>query len=321
MRFRSWMWAFLLMLATTGGAGVHAQSVGRPVVDPAVAKMGSGFTSGILEVNGTALHYVRGGSGPAILLIHGFPQDWYEWRKVMPILAKKYTVVAMDLRGAGESRATKDGYDVATMAEDVYQLAQKLKLERPYVAGHDIGGMVAYAFARLHPDYLRAALVLECPIPGIEPWEKIKAEPLLWHVNFQETPELPEQLVMGRQTIYFGRFFKMGTVDNNAITAADLAHYVKAYSAPQQLRAAFEMYRALPADEKFDNAHREAISVPLVLSGGDGSFGKIMPGLKEALRDYGWQNVTVEVLPNLRHYIPDEQPGKVAELIEKYAGS
>jgi pimeloyl-ACP methyl ester carboxylesterase len=321
MKNRLWVTALLLALTAGNGASLRAQSTGRRGVDSAVAQMGGGFTSGVAEVNGTALHYVRGGAGPAILLIHGFPQDWYEWRKVMPILAKEYTVVAMDLRGAGGSRATNDGYDVATMAEDVYQLAQKLKLERPYVAGHDIGGMVAYAYARLHPDYLRGVLVLECPIPGVEPWEKIKAEPLLWHINFQETPDLPEQLVAGRQAIYFGRFFKMGTVDNNAITAADLAHYVKAYSAPAQLRAAFEVYRALPGDEKFDNAHREAISVPLVLSGGDGSFGKIMPGLKDTLRDYGWQNVTVEVLANLRHYIPDEQPGKVAKLIGKYAGT
>lgn len=110
-----------------------------------------GFTSHIAHVNGIELHYVRGGSGPALLLIHGFPQDWYEWRGVMPRLTLMHTVIAVDLRGVGESEAPQTGYDAPTLAEDLYQLVGELALDRVTIVGHDIGGWVAYAFARSHP--------------------------------------------------------------------------------------------------------------------------------------------------------------------------
>jgi pimeloyl-ACP methyl ester carboxylesterase len=191
-RFCVGVWMATLSLGICGNAEAQTAanrgsgSMAPRPADPTVARLGRGFASGMATVNGTTLHYVRGGSGPAVILVHGFPQDWYEWRKVMPLLAKKFTVVAVDLRGAGESKAAKDGYDAANLGEDIYQFVQHLKLERPYVAGHDVGGMAAYALARLHPDAIRGVMVLECPIPGIEPWEKIKAGPLLWHINFQE---------------------------------------------------------------------------------------------------------------------------------------
>jgi pimeloyl-ACP methyl ester carboxylesterase len=304
------------VLCIRGSVAAQSQQQG---VDPEVVRLGSGFSSGMVTVNGTRLYFVRGGSGPAVILLHGFPQDWYEWRKTMPLLAKTFTVVAVDLRGVGKSSEAKDGYDAANLAEDINQLAQQLKLEHAYVVGHDVGGMVAYALARLHPEDMRGVLILECPIPGIEPWEKVKSDPALWHINFQGTPELPEQLVQGRQEIYFRHFFGIGTINHNAITDADVAHYVQAYASPLRLRAAFEVYREFPANEKFNAAHRDAIKVPLVLVGGDRSFGKVMTSLKDVLRTYGWEIVRVKVLHNLAHYIPDEQPEKIAELIERYA--
>jgi pimeloyl-ACP methyl ester carboxylesterase len=307
--------AFVLCI----GGSVTAQSQHPRAIDPAVARLGGGFTSGMATVNGTRLYFVRGGSGPVVILLHGFPQDWYEWRKTMPLLAKTFTVVAVDLRGVGKSSEAKDGYDAANLAEDIHQLAQQLKLEHAYVVGHDVGGMVAYALARLHPGDMRGVMILECPIPGTEPWEKVKSDPALWHINFQGTPELPEQLVEGRQEIYFRHFFCIGTIDHSAISDADVAHYVEAYASPLRLRAAFEVYREFPANEKFNAAHRDAIKVPLVLAGGDRSFGKVMTSSKDVLGAYGWESVRVEVLPNLAHYIPDEQPEKIAELIKRYA--
>jgi alpha-beta hydrolase superfamily lysophospholipase len=126
---------------------ILGQAPAQPI-DPAVAKLERGFISGAAKVNGTTLHYVRGGTGPAVILLHGFPQDLYVWRQVMPRSAKKFAVIAVDLRGLGGSAATPGGYDAANLAEDIHQLARQLKLERVYVVGHDIGGMVAYAFAR-----------------------------------------------------------------------------------------------------------------------------------------------------------------------------
>jgi pimeloyl-ACP methyl ester carboxylesterase len=163
----------------------------------AVRTLGPGFRSATASVNGTRIHYVRGGTGPALILIHGFPQDWFEYHEIMPRLAKQFTVLAVDLRGVGGSAETPDGYDANSMAEDVYQLLAALKLERVYVVGHDIGGMVAYAFARLHPEATRGAMILDVPLPGIDGWEEIQGHPAMWHVRFMQVPDLAEKLVAG----------------------------------------------------------------------------------------------------------------------------
>ena len=180
-------------------AGIPARLPAQQEIDPGVAELGAGFVSSTADVNGTTLHYVHGGTGPAIILLHGFPQDWYEFHQIMPRLAQSFTVIAVDLRGIGGSKGTPGGYDAQNLAEDVHQLAQQLKLERVYVVGHDLGGIVAYAFARLHPEETRGVMILDVPLPGIEPWEDVKADPLLWHINFHQTPDLPEQLIAGRQ--------------------------------------------------------------------------------------------------------------------------
>lgn len=300
-------------------AGISAPSPAQQESDPAVAELGAGFVANMADVNGTTLHYVRGGTGPAIILLHGFPQDWYEFHQVMPRLATTFMVIAADLRGIGGSKATPGGYEAANLAEDIHQLAQQLKLERVYLVGHDLGGIVAYAFARLYPEETRGVMILDVPLPGIEPWEEVKADPLLWHINFHQTPDLPEQLIAGRQEVYFRHFWSLGTVNGDGFSDDDAAHYASAYAAPEQLRAGFEMYRALPANEQFNAAQRSAIEVPLVLAGGDQGFGPLLPDIAEALQTHGCTNVTVELIENSGHYVADEQPEAVAALIERYA--
>lgn len=300
--------------------GASTTTTAQQQIDPAVATLGSAFVSDIAQANGTTLHYVRGGTGPAVILLHGFPQDWYEFHRVMPRLAKTFTVIAVDLRGIGGSAATASGYDAANLAQDIHQLAGQLQLERVYVVGHDMGGIVAYAYARLYPRDTRGVMTLDVPLPGIKPWEEVKADPLLWHIHFHQTPDLPEKLIAGRQAVYFRHFFNLGTVDHSAITDEDAAHYAGAYAAPEQLRAAFEMYRALPANEVFNASQRSPIDVPLVMAGGDHSFGPLLPAIAETLRSHGWVSVTTEIIANGGHYLPDEQPEAVAERIERYAG-
>src|SRR5262245_18506354 len=205
---------------------VFGQAKAPRQIDPGLAKLGKGFVSNTAQVNGTTLHYVRGGTGPAVILLHGFPQDWYEFHQIMPRLAKKFTVIAVDLRGVGGSAATPDGYDAANLPKDVHQLAQQLRLERPYIAGHDIGGMVAYTFARLYPTQVRGVMILDVPLHGIEPWEEAKANPVLWHVGFHQTPDLPEKLIAGRQFVYFREgIFNRFTTNSRSITDADVTHY------------------------------------------------------------------------------------------------
>jgi pimeloyl-ACP methyl ester carboxylesterase len=301
----------LTIFILIGCGSAFGQAQVRRQIDPAVAQLGKGFVSNTAKVNGTTLHYVRGGTGPAVILVHGFPQDWYEFHKIMPRLAKKFTVIAVDLRGVGGSAATPKGYEAANLAEDINQLIRQLKLEKVYVAGHDIGGIVAYALARLYPQTMRGVMILEVPLPGLEPWDEVKT---FWHINFHQTPELPEALLAGQQKTYFNFFFKWGTFNKKAINDADLTHYVNSYSSPAQLRAGLEFYRAFPANEKFNANQSGEIDIPLTLVGGDNSFGKLMPKLVDALRRHGCKNVALEIMKDSSHYVADEQPDIVCDL-------
>jgi pimeloyl-ACP methyl ester carboxylesterase len=251
--------------------------------------------------------------GPAVFLLHAFPEDWYEFHQVMPRLAKQFTVVAVDLRGLGGSAPSAGGYDAANMAEDIHQLAEQLHLEHVYVVGHDIGGYAAYAFARRYPEASRGVMLLDAPVPGLDSWEEVKR---LWHIKFHQTPDLPEQLLAGREAIYIRHFLD----DRDIYSDADVARYAKSYAAPEHLRALLEMYRAIPANEKFNAAMRSTIGVPMVLAPGENSpFVKLMPRLAEDLRAHGCANVKLEIIKNSVHYVVDEQPEAVAELIQRYA--
>ncbi|MDT7747502.1 MAG: hypothetical protein QOD96_1164 [Pseudonocardiales bacterium] len=292
----------------------------EPDSDPALARLGGDFASGTAAVNGTTIHYVRGGRGPALVLLHGFPQDWFEWRRLMPRLAERFTVIAVDLRGVGGSAAPADGYAATDLAEDVHQLLGVLGIDRAHVVGHDIGGWVAYAFARLHPDSASTLLIMETLIPGIEPFLHLDIDVPLWHGEFHMIPDLPEALVADRQAIYFRHFFDVGTNDNSVITDADVEHYACAYGDPDHLRSAFEVYRAIPANMSFNVERTTTVDVPLLLVGGEHVFGPVMPALAENLRArHGWTDVRVEVLDNGRHYLAEERPDDVAELIERHA--
>ncbi len=288
--------------------------------DHDVAALGAGFSSATVEANGTTLHYVRGGDGPPLVLIHGFPQDWYEWRRIMPRLAERYTVVAVDLRGVGGSAAPPDGYAAATLAEDVHALLAGLGLTPAHVVGHDIGGWVAYALARSHPADTRTVLVMETLLPGIEPFSDPDITVSLWHGEFHMVPGLPETLVADRQAAYFRYFFDVGTVGDDVIGDAEVAHYAAAYGDAAHLRSAFEVYRAIPDNIADVSSRTEPLEVPLLLVGGENVFGPVLGDVADNLRaNFGWADVRVEVLAGGQHYLAEERPDDVAALIEGHA--
>jgi pimeloyl-ACP methyl ester carboxylesterase len=262
-----------------------------------------------------SIHYVRGGRGSALILVHGFPEDWYEYHSIMPRLAKRFAVVAVDLRGLGASKATQNGYDAANMAEDVHQLVTRLKLNQVYIVGHDIGGMVTYAFVRRYPEITRGAMILDVPIPGISGWEESMAGPIVWHVHFMQVPGLAEKLLPGRSSYFLDYFFNFGK-----FTPKEKAHYNKAYASPAQIRAVLEIYRAFLANAKFNAEQRDPVNVPLFLAAGDKSpFAKLVPTMAEALRTNGFANVETGSIPGSVHYVVNDQPDTVAELIERNA--
>jgi pimeloyl-ACP methyl ester carboxylesterase len=186
------------------------------------AEVPPGFTSNMANVNGVRLHFVSGGAGPALILIHGFPQDWTEYRAIMPRLAKRFTVMALDLRGIGQSSIASGGYDADTLAKDVYELAKAQKLDDIYVVGHDLGGQVAYAFARQYPSVTRGAMLLDAPLPGIDGWDDVDHDPSVWHIHFMQVPGLPEKLLAGRQNVWLDYFLQFGK-----FSSADKAGFLR----------------------------------------------------------------------------------------------
>jgi pimeloyl-ACP methyl ester carboxylesterase len=285
-------------------------------------ELGPGFIDETANVNGTTIHYVRGGHGPALVLLHGFPQDWYEWRRIMPRLSQRFTVISLDLPGVGGSAPSVAGYAAADLAEDVHHLIDKLDLGRVHIVGHDVGGWVAYAFARRFPDSTLTAMIAEGPVPGIEPWLTINVDIPLWHGAFHMVPGLPEALVTGRQAVYFRYFFDVGTMDNNVISDADLGHYADAYGDEGRLRSGFEIYRALAANMAYNAAQTGPVSVPLLLVGGEHAFGPVLPPLADNLRaNYGWSAVQSHIVAGAKHYLVEERPDEIADLIEHHAFS
>jgi pimeloyl-ACP methyl ester carboxylesterase len=184
--------------------------------------------------------------------------------------------------------------------------------EHVYLFGHDIGGMVAYAYARRYQQHARGVMILDAAFPGLDPWQEILGHPAFWHVRFHQTT-LPEKLVTGRQADYFRYFL-------SKLSDADVAHYAHAYRDPDHLRAAFETYRAFPANEKFFAAQRDRTELPIVIGSGEhDAFAPFVPRIAAAMRAHGCLNLKMETIQGAAHYVAEEKPEAVAELIERYA--
>ncbi len=214
------------MVLAAGAALIVTLAAAEPAPSTRPGLPPSGFSSADAKVKGSSLHYVRGGRGPAVILIHGFPEDWVEYQTIMPRLAQRFTVVAVDLPGIGRSAPAAGGYDAAILAAQIYGLAEALNLERPYVVGHDLGGHVTYAYVRRFPESLRGAMILDTPVPGLAGSDEAASG--MWHVGFIQTPGLAEKLVPGRQDAFLGWFFDIGK-----FTPEEREYYVEAYGADQ----------------------------------------------------------------------------------------
>ena len=266
-----------------------------------------GFTQQLVPANGIKLHTVTGGKGPPIVLLHGFPETWWEWHHVMPLLAGRFSVVAVDLRGAGFSDCPLDGYDKATLAQDVHEVMLALGHERYAVCGHDIGGMVALAQAATHRDAVTHLAVLDVPLPGWSEWEAICAR--LWHFGFHMNRYLPERLIYGREYEYVSAFMAERFYDHGNFDPADIDIFAKALALPGRTRGGLEWYRAFPADHAAALQYKQQpLAMPVLALGGDQRFGsRMVPMLKEFASD-----VTGGAIERCSHYVADERPHEVA---------
>src|SRR5258708_28259453 len=294
--------------------------IGLDSKNPARVVLGTAFKSSTVQLRDGSIHYVLGGSGPAIIFLHGFSQDWFEFSQVMRLLAGRYTVIAVDLRGIGESTATRADYDAETQANDIHELTSQLAIKDPYIVAHDMGGMIGYAYARLYPSETRGVAILDGPLPGTPSTDLLVKRPFLSHFAFHRLPKLPEWLIGGREYTYFKRaFFLRFAKDKQAMTDAEMRHYASAYQLPEQLRAGLGLYRTYRKNRVFMRSHRDELDVPIILLEGDYGSGKPGPTAKELTKKFGCRNVIAQVVRGCGHFMADEQPQVIADLLQSKA--
>jgi pimeloyl-ACP methyl ester carboxylesterase len=288
---------------------------------------GVAVTHGMADIEpGLRLHYVTAGEGErTVVLIHGFPQTWWEWRHTIPALvAAGYRVVAPDYRGAGHSWRPQGGYDKRTMAEDIQVLLRRhLRIAGPVaVVGHDIGLMVAYAYAQAFRDEVSHLIVMDAPLPGTDVFDRLRADPRVWHFAFHGARDIPELLVAGRERPYLQLFFNARIFDPSAIGEDDLDLYTSVYAAPGAMRAGFELYRAFDRDaaDNRDALRRNGKLTIAVLAVG-GATSTSGPLVEAMMREVADQ-VTGLRIPGAAHWIAEENPGAFnAGLLDFLAGS
>jgi len=274
------------------------------------------FSHHMTSVNGTQLHYVMGGKGDPVVLLHGWPETWYEWRHVMPTLAKNHTVIVPDLPGLGDSKPPTS-YDTKTVAAYIHQLVTQLGLESIYLVGHDIGTIVAYPYAAAYPSEVKKLVVIESPIPGFFPPGRLPS----WWIILNQVPDIPEFLVEGREREYLSWFYQNEAYNSAAIPQAAIDEYASHYSAPGGMRAGFDYYRAIPEDTSQNlNYSKIKLTMPVLALGA--SYYKYIGNVTMPLTIYGMhqvaENVTGIVVPNSGHWIPEEQPKFLAEQLTKF---
>ena len=276
---------------------------------------GKRFTHCTAKARGIDIHYVEGGSGEVVLLVPGWPQSWYAWRHVMPLLADNYRVIAIDPPGLGESGAPS-AYDTATIANYVDAFLGTLKLDRIDFIGHDIGAWIGYAFAARHPGKVRNLALIEAAIPGIAPADAFALTPerinKTWHFSFNALPDLPEALVAGRERFYLEWLFNSRSFDKSAIDGAALTEYTRVYAAPAAMSRGFAYYRAI-FDSIAQNQATAAtkLPMPVLAAGGAHWLGPLMEAMVAPVA----RDMRVKIVANSGHFVPEEAPAALAGLL------
>ncbi len=267
-----------------------------------------------VQVNGIKLHYLTAGHGPALILLHGYAETSLMWRPIMPALAARFTVIAPDLPGIGDSDIPAKGLDMKNAAIQIHDLAKSLGVEKAEVVGHDIGLMVAYAYAALYPSEVTKLVLMDAFLPGVEGWEPIYNSPDYWHFRFHGPT--PEALVQGRERIFFEYFWNDLAADkNHSIPEADRKAYTAAYSRPGRMHAGWDYFVSFQqAAKDFAQLSQTQLTMPVLTIGGDKSLGEALgQQIKLVATD-----VSVVVVKNSGHWVLEEQPKQTSEALEKF---
>ncbi|MCK9917866.1 alpha/beta hydrolase [Microbacteriaceae bacterium K1510] len=280
----------------------------------AVEEFPSDFHTQEIKVEGATLHVRVGGTGPAVVLLHGFADTGDMWAPVAKALYKDHTVIVPDLRGMGLSSHPETGYTKKAQARDIAQVMDALKAEKAALVTHDIGNMVGYALAAQYPDRISRWVIIDAPLPGIGPWDEILKNPLLWHFNFRG-PDA-ERLVKGRERIYLDRFYNELSANPKAIDEATRRHYAKLYARPGAMHSAFNQFAAFTQDA-IDNkelAAKGKLPMPILALGADHSFGD----MQATVMRFVASNVSGGIIVNSGHWVMEEQPKQTTAMIVKF---
>jgi pimeloyl-ACP methyl ester carboxylesterase len=266
-----------------------------------------GFSERFAEVNGTRIRYLVGGKGSAVVLLHGYAQTGHMWNPILPRLAERHTVVVPDLRGAGGSAKPETGYDKKNMAVDVHDLVRSLGLDRAAIVGHDIGLMVAYAYAAQFPQETERVVLMDAFLPGIGPWKDVWLMRDLWHFHFYGTT--PLALVAGRERTYFEHFWNDFAADpKKSVSEADRKLYAAAYAQPGGMRSGFEYFRNFEQDaQDFARLAATPLSMPVLVLTGEKASGQFLIEQARLVAT----NVKGVVVAGSGHWLIDEAPDQV----------
>ena len=259
------------------------------------------------NVNGVKLHYLVAGTGDPVILLHGYAENSHMWRPLMVALAKTHTTIAPDLRGFGQSSKPTTGFDKKTMAQDIHALATSLALRRVVVVGHDIGLMVAYAYAAQYPNEVDRIALMDAFLPGVGDWTKVWLLRDLWHFHFYG--ETPLKLVAGRERIYFEHFWNDFAADpKHSVPEADRRFYARSYAQPGAMRAGFEVFRNFEKDATdFAELAQTKLTIPMLVLTGEKASGNFL--IEQArLVD---TNVEGVVIKGSGHWLMEEAPQQV----------
>lgn len=274
----------------------------------------SNFRVRDIATNGTTIHVRVGGSGPAVLLLHGFGETGDMWVPLATDLARDHTVVVPDLRGMGLSARATDGFDKKNQAVDAAGVLDALAIADSEVVAHDIGNMVAFRLAAQYPQRVRRLVLIDAPVPGVGPWEEILRNPLLWHFRFGG-PDM-ERLVAGRERIYLDRFWNEFSAQPARFGEAARRHYAKLYARPGAMHAGFAQFAAFDRDANDNRAWlaHDRLRMPILALGGERSFGPTMAAVMRAAAD----NVTEGIVPDSGHWIMEENPTATIGLVRTF---
>jgi pimeloyl-ACP methyl ester carboxylesterase len=266
------------------------------------------------EVDGVKLHYLAAGHGEALILIHGYAETSRMWRPVIPTFAERFTVIAPDLPGIGDSEIPKSGLDMKTSAMRIHALVQSLGISKARVVGHDIGLMVAYAYAALFPSETEKLVLMDAFLPGVEGWESVYNSPAIWHFRFYGPT--PEALVQGRERVFFEHFWNDFAADKaHSIPEADRVAYTEAYSRPGRMRAGFAYFESFPQTAKdFEQLAKTPLSIPVLSIGGEKANGEILGRQVKLVA----RNGTSVVIPGAGHWILEEKPAETMAALQKF---